>query len=448
MMLISNNNNSSPALYSNGLQGLYRRIRTPHEHDVLSGRGGGINAHLGNVQFREWVRLRKNAYNLAPTKVEKSRVAQEVIDLVRNQKPPGRFLQKDPTGGVTGGWWVEIDEERVMAKTSQALREGAPQIRAAHQTDPLKTQSGRKSIRKAALPLLDGATPTSTPGSHDSPSTLKNTSATTVQSSGVKRPFVNNSWVEQEALRQLKSNATAAQFQTSHLELCSSHQDGVNVVNDDEGSEATASKSPIKRVRVEYNGHTLRPTDETPPMNGSNEHPVYGIPPPLDLSTMPASVKSKDASPRDNSLSLPDIQPSEDWTNEAFVNPFEDETFLEANLSRWQSSLADGIPLVDSSESSYTDFDLKPGIFHRESSTSSDMGGLGALMKESKEDELEEKDEDRSFSKELHDKTKSSTSEKKGEVVKSSLRREALLLDPLLSLDAMHNESKSFAPSL
>lgn len=106
---------------------MYRRIRTPHEHDVLSGRGGGINAHAGNVVFREWVRVRKNEYNLAPTKAEKTRVAQEVIDLVRGQDPPGRFLQKDTAYVGTGaGWWIEIDEERVMAKTSQALREGAP----------------------------------------------------------------------------------------------------------------------------------------------------------------------------------------------------------------------------------------------------------------------------------------------------------------------------------
>ena len=50
----------------------------------------------GNIQFREWIKVRKNDYNLAPNKAEKARVAKEVIALVKNQDPPGRFLQKDP----------------------------------------------------------------------------------------------------------------------------------------------------------------------------------------------------------------------------------------------------------------------------------------------------------------------------------------------------------------
>ena len=117
-----------------------RRIRTPHPHDVLSGRGGGINAHPGNVVFREWVRVRKEDYNLAPNKAEKTRVALEVMDQVRNQDPPGRFLTRDSTstpsmGGGGGSWWVEVDENRALAKTSQALREGAPQIRSAHKDE-------------------------------------------------------------------------------------------------------------------------------------------------------------------------------------------------------------------------------------------------------------------------------------------------------------------------
>jgi len=73
------------------------RIRNPHPHDVLSGRGGGINSHVGNKKFREWVRERKEVYNLAKTKTEKADIANEVIDLVREQSPPGRFLQRDST---------------------------------------------------------------------------------------------------------------------------------------------------------------------------------------------------------------------------------------------------------------------------------------------------------------------------------------------------------------
>ena len=111
---------------------MLRRIRSPHAHDVLCGRGGGINSHVGNRVFRDWVAERRLDYNLASTKADKARVAKEVMNRVTIQDPPGRFLQRDPTSGI-GSWWIEVSEEKAMAKTSQALREGAPTIRAQHQ---------------------------------------------------------------------------------------------------------------------------------------------------------------------------------------------------------------------------------------------------------------------------------------------------------------------------
>ena len=110
---------------------MLRRIRTPQPHDVLCGRGGGINSHVGNRVFRDWVAERRLDYNLASTKADKARVAKEVMNKVTMHDPPGRFLQRDTTG--IGSWWIEVSEEKAMAKTSQALREGAPTIRAQHQ---------------------------------------------------------------------------------------------------------------------------------------------------------------------------------------------------------------------------------------------------------------------------------------------------------------------------
>ena len=358
MMLLSN----SGALYSNGVQGVYRRIRTPHEHDVLSGRGGGINAHLGNVQFREWVKVRKNDYNLAPSKIEKSRVAQEVIDLVRNQKPSGRFLQKDPTGGATGGWWIEIDEERVMAKTSQALREGAPQIRAAHHDEPQKTKSGRKSVRKTPIH-------TSTPATlAPSASLAIKTSPMAHSSRRTKRALVDSALLEEDAIRHWQSSDVELPHQTKALPQFPLQHNGVDVVKDDEPK----FRPPAKRVRVEYNGHALRPAEETPPMNGATEHPVHGLPPPLDL----ALIEQDHA----HSLTLPDIHTGEEWSHQEFINPFEDERFLDFNFP---SSEHDALVRRESSES--VDDVPKLGIYHRETSTSSDLGGLGALMNNTNE---------------------------------------------------------------
>ncbi|KAG7347808.1 hypothetical protein IV203_016513 [Nitzschia inconspicua] len=134
--------------YASTAYGAIRRIRTPHDHDVLSGRGGGINSHVGNQVFRQLVAERKEEYNLAPNKHEKARVASEVMDRVRNQDPPGRFLQRDPTAVTGPVWWVEVDEARALAKTSQALREGAPQIRLAHKAE-VEEQRSKKTKRSA-----------------------------------------------------------------------------------------------------------------------------------------------------------------------------------------------------------------------------------------------------------------------------------------------------------
>jgi hypothetical protein len=110
--------------------GALRRIRTPSPHDVLSGRGGNVNAHPGNQTFREWVKVRREDYSLAFSKEEKALICREVIALV--EKRGGRFLVKE---SPSSQFWIELDDERVMAKTSQALREGAPQIRAEHKDE-------------------------------------------------------------------------------------------------------------------------------------------------------------------------------------------------------------------------------------------------------------------------------------------------------------------------
>lgn len=132
-----------------------RRIRSPNEQDVLSGRGGGINSHKGNTAFRQWVNERKEDYNLAQNKKEKIAVAMQVVRQVQQQVPvPGRFLQRDPTvvGGNSGQWWVEIDEAKALAKTTQALREGAPKIRQAHRgaEGGGKALKAKKRKRRAA----------------------------------------------------------------------------------------------------------------------------------------------------------------------------------------------------------------------------------------------------------------------------------------------------------
>eukprot|EP00569_Conticribra_weissflogii_P007062 CAMPEP_0171339514 /NCGR_PEP_ID=MMETSP0878-20121228/7993_1 /TAXON_ID=67004 /ORGANISM="Thalassiosira weissflogii, Strain CCMP1336" /LENGTH=739 /DNA_ID=CAMNT_0011841441 /DNA_START=115 /DNA_END=2334 /DNA_ORIENTATION=- len=99
-------------------------VGPPHPHDVLCGRGGGSNNHPGNESFRELVNEVKVPYVNCP-KREKPLIARRIVEAVRNQSPPGRFLQKDMDTGL----WNDIGDAKAREKTSQALREGAPIIR-------------------------------------------------------------------------------------------------------------------------------------------------------------------------------------------------------------------------------------------------------------------------------------------------------------------------------
>mmetsp|Transcript_177 Transcript_177/g.183 ORF Transcript_177/g.183 Transcript_177/m.183 type:complete len:566 (+) Transcript_177:185-1882(+) len=99
-------------------------IRNVNNNDVLCGRGGATNSHIGNRSFREIVKQYKDRY-LKAKKKEKPNVAGEIVDKIRNLEPNGRFLRKDRDTGC----WVDIGDVRAKEKTSQALREGAPLIR-------------------------------------------------------------------------------------------------------------------------------------------------------------------------------------------------------------------------------------------------------------------------------------------------------------------------------
>jgi hypothetical protein len=101
-------------------------ISEPNVNDVLCGRGGRINAHEGNVQFREIVVINKKEYLAKTTKkLEKAHIAARVIEHIRTMNPPGRFLKEDSDTGL----WYDIGDAKAIKKAGQALREDGPDIR-------------------------------------------------------------------------------------------------------------------------------------------------------------------------------------------------------------------------------------------------------------------------------------------------------------------------------
>jgi hypothetical protein len=89
---------------------------------VLSGRGGGTNVHPGNRTFRDLINLHRRAY-LKARKNDKPAISRAIVRSIRDAT--GRFLRKDEKTGL----WFEIGDDAAREKTSQALRQRAPEMR-------------------------------------------------------------------------------------------------------------------------------------------------------------------------------------------------------------------------------------------------------------------------------------------------------------------------------
>jgi hypothetical protein len=93
--------------------------------DVLLGRGGETNHHIGNIQYRQLVKACQGAY-LAAKRRDKPKIAFAIVRVVRCRN--GRFLRKEVDS------WLDVGNTRAREKTSQALREGAPELRSTIKT--------------------------------------------------------------------------------------------------------------------------------------------------------------------------------------------------------------------------------------------------------------------------------------------------------------------------
>jgi hypothetical protein len=98
-------------------------VTDPRETDVLCGRGGAALRHPGNQTYRRLVNLNKGLY-ITCLKTEKLKISRSIVAAIREQK--GRFLERDSKKGT----WYDIGDKKAIEKTSQALREGQPKLRA------------------------------------------------------------------------------------------------------------------------------------------------------------------------------------------------------------------------------------------------------------------------------------------------------------------------------
>ena len=97
-------------------------ILEPKQSDILLGRGTSINAHPGNVIYRELIQSYRQSY-LDADPAQKKII---VMQLLQKAKTNGhRFLKQDNTTKV----WSEVSYDVVRRKTGQALRENANKLK-------------------------------------------------------------------------------------------------------------------------------------------------------------------------------------------------------------------------------------------------------------------------------------------------------------------------------
>ena len=100
----------------------------PTKYDVVVGRGKNIDAHPGNVQFRNLLREKyMEEYEKAP-KFRKTELAERIIRHLTDSNI--RFLQKNVTsekdaggnGMVDGEQWIEVDFSTIREKIGRTFR--------------------------------------------------------------------------------------------------------------------------------------------------------------------------------------------------------------------------------------------------------------------------------------------------------------------------------------
>lgn len=104
----------------------------PNDDDVIGGRGNGPKNHDGNIAFRNLVQKYKIDYINAYTSRDKRSIVKQIIAEV-GQKG-GRFLKKEYNDKAM--IWKEMDENSILIKVAQALRENAPDLKRRHGGSP------------------------------------------------------------------------------------------------------------------------------------------------------------------------------------------------------------------------------------------------------------------------------------------------------------------------
>lgn len=143
-------------------------MATKNDNDVLCGRGGLSNQHPGNRMFRRIVNENKEFYHKCKSPTRKHLLVVSIIQAI--QVHGGRFVRK------RGNSWIEISHKEACVKTSQALRDSAPDssssgsVATSKSKENIKTSNKKPSNKKCPSPP-----PASNPSVQTVPSNIPST---------------------------------------------------------------------------------------------------------------------------------------------------------------------------------------------------------------------------------------------------------------------------------
>ena len=92
------------------------------ENDIPLGRSAEVRDYVGNVRYRAVIERHRGDYLNATKRVEKTRISNIVFRTIKQRG--GRFMDKENKNSKGKSRWVEISQEKALAKISQALRMG------------------------------------------------------------------------------------------------------------------------------------------------------------------------------------------------------------------------------------------------------------------------------------------------------------------------------------
>eukprot|EP00816_Leptocylindrus_hargravesii_P011160 CAMPEP_0196821304 /NCGR_PEP_ID=MMETSP1362-20130617/78693_1 /TAXON_ID=163516 /ORGANISM="Leptocylindrus danicus, Strain CCMP1856" /LENGTH=350 /DNA_ID=CAMNT_0042200455 /DNA_START=167 /DNA_END=1219 /DNA_ORIENTATION=- len=129
-------------------------ITVINDNDVLCGRGGETNHHLGNVRFRTLVKQYQLEY-LRARRSEKPKISTVIVQKIRSLG--GRFLKRSAPQENGDAVWRDVGNKKAREKTSQALRENAPEIRSATSNGSGVTVNVKRKSKATSKKAKNGA---------------------------------------------------------------------------------------------------------------------------------------------------------------------------------------------------------------------------------------------------------------------------------------------------